>query len=486
MRILAISAALFLLIAAAALGSQARNRGAGFAQKAIEAPRPSGVAKKQAALVEQVACSLPKECAALGGWLYTEQGGTWKARKVPALALAGRTNLRSLACSTPGRCETVGMAGAQHVVHVSESGRLWKLGTVALPPDAAAIDPPSGPHPSLSSVSCFPLGGCVAAGGYDASDGTTRPLLVPMGSGNWRAGISAQLPANAATSPGPDFPGAGGGLSLIACENAGNCTAVGTYVNSDASDSDYPWVLTESKGHWAHGVEVPLPAGASTLGNLESGPSPFFGFTGLSCASAGNCTAVGGYEDETGGEEGLLLAERKGVWSHAVRAPLPQRGIPNSEPNEFNTPLTSVSCAAPNDCAAVGWYVVDRSGTKHGLLLSERAGKWKPFALVLPPKAKAPGGVFLTSVSCPARGSCVAVGYYGNRGRTHGLVVRERGGKWGRAVNAALSANAAPAGKSHTFLNSVACPSPRLCVAGGSYADRSRTTQGLLLNLRLR
>ena len=145
-----------------------------------------------------------------------------------------------------------------------------------------------------------------------------------------------------------------------------------------------------------------------------------------------------------------------------------------------------MSCGAANDCGAVGWYVVDPSGTRHGLLLSERAGKWKAFALALPAKAKAPGGVFLTSVSCPARGSCVAVGYYGSRGKTHGLVVRERGGKWGRAVNAALPTNAAPPGKSHTFLNSVTCPTPRFCLAGGYYTDRSHATQGLLLNLRLR
>jgi hypothetical protein len=89
-------------------------------------------------------------------------------------------------------------------------------------------------------------------------------------------------------------------------------------------------------------------------------------------------------------------------------------------------------------------------------------------------------------VSCPSRGNCVAVGYYGDHGKTHGLVVRERGGKWQRAVNAALPKGAAPASKSHTFLDSVTCPTAHHCLAGGSYADHSGRTQGLLLNLRLR
>ena len=485
MRTLAIGTALFLLAAAVAFGSQARTRGTGIAQNTVEAPRPSGVAKKKGGLVEQVACSSRGNCGALGAGLYTEQGGKWKVRKLPSLFGAGGANLRSLACVTPGRCEAVGTAGAQHVVRVSESGRQWKLGGVALPPDAAAIDPPSGPQPSLNSVSCFPTAGCVAVGGYDASDNMTHPLLVPMSGGNWHASTSAQLPKNAATSPGPDFPGAGGALSLVVCQDAGHCTAVGTYVNADASDSDYPWVVTKSGGPWAPGAEALLPADASTLGDLMNGPSPFFGFTGLSCPSAGNCTAVGGYEDKTGAEEGLLLTERNGVWSHAVKSPLPPNGIPNEEPNEFNTPLASVSCAAPGDCGAVGWYVVDGSGARRGLLLSERAGKWKATALVLPANARAPGGVFLTSVACPSRGNCVGVGYYGSHGKTHGLVVRERRGKWGRAATAALPTNAAPAGKSHTFLDTVTCPSPRYCLAGGYYADRSGVTQGLFLNLRL-
>jgi hypothetical protein len=485
-RTIVVAMALLLLAAAVAFGSKTRVHGAGIVQKTVEAPRPPGAAKKKGGLVEQVACSSAGNCGALGTWLYTEQGGKWKARKVPLLVGAGVANLRSLACVTPGRCEAVGTAGSQHVVRVSESGRLWRLGQVALPADAAAIDPPSGPQPSLDSVSCFPLAGCVAVGGYEASDLTTHPLLVPMSGGNWRASFTAQLPANAATSPGPDFHDAGGGLSLVVCQDAGHCTAVGTYVNADASDSDYPWVLTKTGPQWAAGAEALLPADASTLGDLENGTSPFFGFTGLSCPLAGNCTAVGGYEDEQGAEEGLILTERNGVWSHSVRAPLPRRGIPNSEPNGFNTPLASVSCAGPSDCAAVGWYVVDRSGTKHGWLLSERAGKWKASALILPAKAKATGGVFLTSVFCPSRGNCVAVGYYGNHGKTQGLVVRERKGKWGRAVNAALPTNAASAGRSHTFLDTVTCPSARFCLAGGYYADRSGVTRGLLLNLRLR
>ncbi|HJU36587.1 MAG TPA: hypothetical protein VJ716_04105 [Gaiellaceae bacterium] len=482
-----IAAAVFLLAAAAAACSQARTYVTGIAQKAIEAPRPSGVAQTKPGVVQQVVCTSAKSCAALGASLYTEQAGRWKASKMPSLSHTGGTNLRSLACPAAGRCVAVGMAGLHHMVEVTESGRQWKPATLELPSDALAIDYPVGPSPLLGSVSCSSPRNCLAVGVYIGSDRAKHPLLVAENSGTWGTGqdVDRLLPANAGTSFDPDNPDAGAGLSLVSCPAAGACTAVGSYSNKDASDADYPWVVSESDGNWGSGAEARLPANASTSGDLSAGASPFFGFTGLSCPSAGNCTAVGGYENRQGAEEGLILRERNGVWSRGVRSPLPPKGVPNTEPNEFNSPLTSVACGAPDDCAAVGWYVLGPSGARHGLLLRERGGTWKAFALALPPKAKAPGGVFLTSVACPSRGNCVAVGYYGNRGHTRGLVVRERRGNWGRAVDAALPKGAAPAGKEHTFLNSVSCPSASRCTAGGYYSDRSGRTQGLLLNLRL-
>jgi hypothetical protein len=445
-----------LAMAAVASGSQAQTT-----QKALEAPRPSGVSKKTGGVVERVACASAKSCAATGEWLYSDLGGKWRAAKVPVLAHTGGTILQSVSCPAAGSCEAVGLGGLggrQRAVHISENGRRWTIGEVTPPPDAAPLAPPLGPAPFLVGVDCASARNCVAVGGYDAANKTVRPMLATESNGAWGAGVEPQLPANADTTPDPNQPGIGGVLSHVSCPAAGDCTAVGLYTNKDAGHSFYPWVLTESGGTWSPGQEALLPADAAVQGDLERGAAPFFGFDGLSCASAGNCTAVGGYEDKNGGEEGLILTEKDGVWSQGVKAPLPPKGVPNSEPNEFNSPLASVSCSAPDDCAAVGWYVTAKSGpTKHGLLLSERNGTWKASPLVLPAKANASTGVFLTSVSCPSRGNCLAVGYYAGKGKTHGLIVRERAGKWGRAANAALPKGASS--QSHTFLNSVSCPS---------------------------
>ena len=457
---------------------------AGVTQKAVEAPRPAGVPATQQGLVERVACASAKNCAALGVWLYSDLGGKWQAAKAPALAHTGGTNLRSLDCPAAGKCEAVALGGLNHVLHLSENGRQWKAGEIALPADATPVDPPRGPEPLLNSISCSSPGNCVAVGSY-LGNRMTHPLLVTETDGTWDAGVEPQLPANADTSPDPNVPDVGGGFYDVSCPAAGDCTAVGWYTNKDAGHSFYPWVLTESGGIWSSGKDAVLPDDASVQGDLDSGPSPFFGFSGLSCPSTGNCTAVGGYEDKNGGEEGLIIEKRDGVWSRGVKAPLPPNGVPHVEPNEFDLPLESVSCSTPDDCSAVGWYVLTPGGAKHGLLLSERNGKWTASALSLPAKAEARNGVSLSSISCPSPGNCLGVGNYADRGKTHGLIVRERGGEWGRAMHAAVPNGAAPASASHTFLNSVACPSASACTAGGYYRDRSGKTQGLLLSVRL-
>jgi hypothetical protein len=478
---IAIGAAVFLVFVAAASGS-----GQVTSQRAIEAPRPSGVPQKKSGIVDQVACASAKSCAAYGVWLYNEQGGKWKAASVPALAHTGSANLRSLACPAAGRCEVVGMAGAEHLLGVTENGWHWSSMGFALPGNAAAINPPRGPSPWAAAVSCPSVGTCTVVGHYDAADHTTHPLLIGEQKGTWGAAKDVPLPPDASTTfPPPDSESfAGGFLSLASCPSAGNCTTVGSYTRKPL-EAAYPWRFDEVHGQWVAattGLQLPVGA-ASNVDYRGGGASPFLGFSGLSCPSAGNCTAVGGYVDKRGDFQGVIFKERGGTWSAGVQAPVPRGAASNNDPMQLLNPLTAVSCAAPNDCAAVGWYVVGHSETQHGLLLTERSGHWKAAKISLPAGASAPGGVFLTSVSCPSRGNCVAVGYYGSHGKTRGLIVRERGGKWGRATNAALPSNASAS--SHAFLNTVTCPSARSCVAGGDYADRSGHTQGLLLDLRL-
>lgn len=483
MRAIAIGAAVFLVVVATASGSRAQTHAAaGVTQKAVAAPLPADAVRKKGSTLSRVECPSPAGCVATGSYRTTkahllalvERGGTWTAQQTP-----GGVGIFSLACTALARC--VGTSGfGEHQIHVlTQRGRMWRSDAVTLPPDAPAV-----PWPDLASVSCGAAGSCTAVGAYQL--GFAKPLVVDMVGGTWLAGGEAQPPANAATARDPNVSTLGNSLSLVACPSSGNCTAVGTYSDQDAAAGEYPWALDETAGHWGSGFGAQLPADANAHGQGErGGTAPFFGFTGLSCPSAGNCTAVGGYWGRVDVEQGLILTERNGAWSRGIRAPLPPHAVPNNESNEFNAPIAAVSCAAVDDCAAVGWYVLHPGGTRHGLLLNKRGGTWKPTALVLPAGTKAPGGVFLTSVTCPSRGNCVAVGYYGNHGKTFGLVVRERSGKWGRGIAAAVPSNGAPAGRSHTFLDAVSCGSPGRCTVVGSYVNRAGARDGLIVGLRL-
>lgn len=481
MRAIAVGAAVFLVVVATASGSRAQTH---VTQKALAAPLPADAVRKKGSSLSQVRCLSATGCIATGSYRTSkghllalgEIGGKWIPQQTPA-----GIGLVSLACPSIGRCVGTSGFGEQRTHILSQEGLTWQSAAVTLPGDA-----PQTPWPDLSSVSCArAVNYCAAVGYYQI--GFAKPLVVTEHGSSWQAGIEPQLPANAATTRDPNIASVGNRLSLVACPSSGNCTAVGTYSSENAAAGEYPWVLDETAGEWGAGIGAQLPVDANAHGDSErSGTAPFFGFTGLSCPSARHCTAVGGYAGRGDVEQGLILTERNATWSRGIRAPLPPHAVPNNEPNELNSPLTAVSCAAPDDCAAVGWYVTKPSGTRHGLLLTERGGAWKASALALPAGAKAPGGVFLTSVTCRSRGSCIAVGYYASHGKTYGLLVRERGGQWGRGIKAVLPANAARAGRSHTFLNAVSCGSASRCTVVGTYANRSGTDEGLIVGLQLR
>ena len=113
-----------------------------------------------------------------------------------------------------------------------------------------------------------------------------------LASTSWATGVEAPLPANASTSTGD-----GGGLDSVSCASAGNCTAVGSYFYSAGHYTGQ--MLTETSGIWTAGVEASLPANAGTDSDG--------GLGSVSCASAGNCTAVGGYRGQLGPRTGAAV-----------------------------------------------------------------------------------------------------------------------------------------------------------------------------------
>src|SRR5215470_19685889 len=115
-------------------------------------------------------------------------------------------------------------------------------------------------------------------------------------------------------------------------------------------------------GTWRTAIEVP------GLGSLNKGGEAEV--HSVSCASAGNCAAGGGYTDGSGHGQALVASEQNGTWHTAIKVPgsgaLNKRG---------EAEVFSVSCASAGNCAAGGLY---RDGSGHGqaFVASERNGTW--------------------------------------------------------------------------------------------------------------
>ena len=495
----AVGLALAVLLLVVGCGSAGQARRGRVTERAVVALKatvtPKAVVSRSAGVTQRaIGVSLPRDpfvyslldCPLVSGCVATFDGpahllvlGEHRGVWVREDALAD-ISVVALACPSLGSCVGAGLSGQSAEV-LTQRGRTWHASAVQLPGH------PSGVFaPQLSSVSCGAAGSCIAVGSYNTPfphGVENHVLLVGERDGAWGAGFDVQLPPDAATTTDDNGFGPGGVASVVSCPSAGNCAVSGTFAAAPEPggylNRPEAWVATEQGGQWGRARSVQLPS-AAAVGEFE-------GFTGLSCPSAGNCTAVGGYQGK-GGEQGLIVRERDGAWLPAIRAPLPGGGVAPGDPNEFVTPLYSVSCAAQDDCAAIGAYL-KKSGRfrnrPRGWLLSERHGTWRASkATVAGPNGgvSIPGYVSLNSVDCPSPGNCVAVGTYDN-GR-HGLIEIERHGTWKPGLKPALPTNAAPK-TGWVTLNAVSCASQDHCTAVGEYKTRSGKRGGLIITLQL-
>jgi hypothetical protein len=426
-------------------------------------PAHAATGNDQAVSISSVSCTSAGHCSAVGsyrneagrpeGLLLTETRGFWESgveAVLPANAAVAdqAVDLNSVSCTSAGNCSAVGSyydsSGTEGLLLTETAGN-WATGVEApLPANAAATNRNAG----LNSVSCGSVGNCTAVGSY--SDGTeAEGLLLSEKAGSWETGVEAPLPANAAAT------GQAAGLGSVSCSSAGNCSAIGSYL--DSSGNGPGLLLTETAGTWGTGVEAALPANAATT-------QQFVGLTSVSCSSAGNCNAVGSYNTARS-DDGVLLTETAGTWAAGVKAAMPANGADDDQVD-----LNAVSCPSTASCAAVGDYV-DHGGNIRGLLLTRTADGWSRGREVeLPGNATtaAPnqlGGI--QSVSCGSAGNCSAVGSYRDKSDTpEGLMVTETAGSWTTGAEAVMQKHASYlAGR----LTSVSCSSARYCSAVGGF-----------------
>ena len=185
----------------------------------------------------------------------------------------------------------------------------------------------------------------------------------------------------------------------------------------------------------------------------------------VSCGAPGECFATGYYSDADG-FQGFVVSQTAGVWGSTVA--IPGLNALNTNNNAFGN---SVSCAAPGECSATGYYR-DTDG-RQGFVVSQTAGVWGSAVAIPGLKALNTNNLAdVRSVSCAAPGECSATGFYHDTDGGQGFVVSQTAGVWGSAVAVpglkALDTNNGAEGVS------VSCAAPGECSATGSCPRRRR------------
>src|ERR1019366_7747228 len=179
------------------------------------------------------------------------------------------------------------------------------------------------------------------------------------------------------------------------------------------------------------------------------------------CPADGSCVAIGSYLDTAGLYEGVIETLSAGIWT-PTEAP---------RPSNFNSTegldLFALSCPAVESCVATGFSA---AGGK-SLFETLSAGAWTATVAPVPVDANANPQDGIGSLSCPAVGSCVALGtYFDTSDAVQGMFVTLSGGSW-TSVQEPKPPNFT--GWTGVTPATVTCPAVGACVAMGSYSATS-------------
>ncbi len=336
---------------------------------------------------------------------------------------------------------------------------------VALPSGAK-----SGEYLDLYSVACPSVGNCSAVGYYFDRNVKVQAMVEDEVGAVWQQAEEVDLPPGAQTSGNLGTTV----LDDVSCSSTGNCTAVGSYI--DGSGDEQGLIVEEIGGVWQQGSELDLPPGTS-----------FDAFGGVSCAPGGLCSAIGTLYDASFFTQGFVLDEQPGgTWDGATEVTLPYNAVSDSDPE---VSMFGISCASTGNCAAVGEYKTDDNG-QTAMLLDETGGVWQGGSPVgLPSTAEAAMGGSLTAVSCPAVARCVAVGTDTRQGTgTTGLLGVEQGGPasdpvWQTGTDLTLTTSSQPASNLDDSFSSISCPAVNECAAVGWYDNASYDQEAFEVDL---
>jgi hypothetical protein len=382
-----------------------------------------------------VSCTSATACTAVGSYLESPEvqvslaevwnGTSWSIETTPNPPGAQVSALEGVSCTSSTKCIAVGgsedSSGDTTTLVEKRKGTSWSIETTP--------NPSGSEDTLLKSVVCTSTSSCTAVGGYVDSSGNEYTVAELSNGSSW----SIQTSPNASGSTQNVLAG-------VSCASASACSAVGVYLNS----SDDEEALAEEWNGTSWSLEaVPNPSGAQ-----ESV------LVGVSCTTAGGCTAVGGFLPSSGPE--MTLAE---VWNGSSWS---IQTTPSPSGDVLLSALTSVACNSAGGCTAAGYDFDNSIGVT---LVEVRNGtSWS-----IKTSADSKGTVAesaLVSVSCTSASACMAVGA-GAISVDYALAEAWNGTSW------SIKATPSPSGAQASFLAGVSCTSATACTAVGGYSDSS-------------
>jgi virginiamycin B lyase len=263
-------------------------------------------------VLNAVSCTSTTNCLAVGGGDAGTLAERWNGKHWSTTPITTGPELFGVSCTSASLCYAVGNGGAGAAVIERWNGKKWSV--VSSPASVGY----------LTGVSCTSAKDCGAVGyGLEHWNGT-----------KWST-VAGPHPTNFFAGP----------LSAVSCPRKANCFAVGQ--GQTATEQAQTWTA-----HWDGTSWAPVPS---------PNPADFFGgiLSGVSCAGATNCIAVGVNESgSTYGrktEGGTLIEQWNGTrWSIV--------GSPN--PAGLGT-LNSVSCTTATNCVAVGFSGAGKTLIEH-------------------------------------------------------------------------------------------------------------------------
>lgn len=303
------------------------------------------------AALSGVSCPDPNDCTSVGGYFPTSSvggasfvdftnGNAGPLSYYDSPTLPGSGYFTSISCAAVGTCTAVGVQyeGSPGGGFTFEPAYAQEVNGVWGDPEAVATPAGASNDAQFTGVSCPDVNTCVATG-FDEYAESGYPLNAPM----------YDVAINGVWGPVTELPSPTGDAVLygVSCWDDNDCTTVGEDYTVDTacpaceptSVEVGPIVLSMTDGTW-------------TATELSATYPPGIAFEGVSCTDATDCTAVGQAwvpDDGTcppspnecsGSEEGAIATEQDGVWSSILAA--------------GTSAWSGISCVSMGNCTAVG------------------------------------------------------------------------------------------------------------------------------------